>query len=427
MDDIAISVNNLSKFYRLYQKPIDRLKESLDIFKKEYSQKFYALDDISFKVRKGETLGIIGKNGSGKSTLLKIITGVLTQSGGSVEVNGKIAALLELGTGFNFEMTGMENIYFNGTIMGYTRSEIDERVDEIVNFADIGAFIHQPVKTYSSGMFVRLAFAVSINVEPDILIVDEALSVGDMFFQLKCYKKFNEFKEKGKTIIFVTHDLGSVLKYCDRTIVINEGHKVAEGDSKEMVDVYKKILVNLDIDKENAIVENNEKLVSFNISKIELKKNMMINPNHSSYGDMSAEIIDYGIMDDKKQFSQVLIKNNEYVFRMRVKLNKNLKEPIFAMTVKDIKGNELYGTNTMIEMTNVGIIEKGKIVEVGFRHKINIQGGNYFISFGCTGFTTAGEFVVYHRLYDLIGFEVVSSKNTVGLFDSNIEIDFKDW
>ena len=190
------------------------------------------MHDLNFDIKKGECVGIIGTNGSGKSTILKIITGVLNPTSGNVEIDGRISALLELGAGFNMEYTGLENVYLNGTMIGFTKKEIDAKLDSILEFADIGEFIHQPVKTYSSGMFVRLAFAVAINIDPEILIVDEALSVGDVFFQTKCYKKFEEFKEQGKTILFVSHDLSSISKYCDRVVLLNKGVKLAEGRPK---------------------------------------------------------------------------------------------------------------------------------------------------------------------------------------------------
>ena len=211
MDNVAIKVNNVSKIYRLYDKPTDRLKEALGFSKKKRYKEHYALNNVSFDVKRGETVGIIGTNGSGKSTILKIITGVLNPSMGDVKIAGRISALLELGAGFNMEYTGIENIYLNATMMGFTREETDAKLQSILDFADIGDFVYQPVKTYSSGMFVRLAFAVSINIDPDILIVDEALSVGDVFFQVKCYHKFEEFKKMGKTILFVSHDLGSIV------------------------------------------------------------------------------------------------------------------------------------------------------------------------------------------------------------------------
>ena len=216
MPNTAIKVSHLTKVYKLYDKPIDRLKESLHPLKKKYHKDFYALNDVSFEIKKGETVGIIGKNGAGKSTLLKIITGVLTPSSGHVHVNGRIASLLELGAGFNPEYTGIENIYLQGTLMGYTKEEMEAKIDEILTFADIGDFVYQPVKSYSSGMFARLAFAVAINVEPDILIVDEALSVGDMYFQQKCMDKINTMRSRKMTLLFVSHSIGQVKKICEK-------------------------------------------------------------------------------------------------------------------------------------------------------------------------------------------------------------------
>ena len=235
MDKIAIRAKDVSKIYKLYHKPSERLLDALGIAGKNRFKEHRALDHVSFEVKKGETIGIIGTNGSGKSTILKIITGVLSPTEGAVEISGRISALLELGAGFNMEYTGIENVYLNGMMMGFRREEMDERLPEILRFADIGDFVHQPCKTYSSGMFVRLAFAVAINIDPEILIVDEALSVGDAFFQAKCYKKFDDFKAQGKTIIFVSHDISSVAKYCDRVILLNQGVKLAEGKPKEII------------------------------------------------------------------------------------------------------------------------------------------------------------------------------------------------
>ncbi len=229
--NLAISVREVTKVYRLYERPIDRLKESLSLTKKKLHKDFFALDKLSFEVKKGETVGIIGTNGSGKSTILKIITGVLTPTTGTVEVDGNISALLELGAGFNSDYTGMENIYMNGTMMGFSREQMDEKIPDILEFADIGDFVYQPVKTYSSGMFVRLAFALAINVEPEILIVDEALSVGDVFFQSKCYARMEQMMKNGTTILMVSHDMGSIIKYCDKVVLLNRGKFVAEGDA----------------------------------------------------------------------------------------------------------------------------------------------------------------------------------------------------
>lgn len=233
-----IEVKNLTKTYKIYNKPMDRLKEAISVTRKCYSRDFHALQDISFTVRKGENIGIIGTNGSGKSTLLKIITGVLSSSAGEVIVNGKISALLELGAGFNPEYTGIENIYLNGTMMGFTKEQMDEKLQDILDFAGIGEFVEQPVKTYSSGMFARLAFAVAINVEPDILIVDEALSVGDTRFQLKCMKRMKEMMSGGTTVLFVSHDVNAIKRFCTRAVWLNRGVIKGDGEVRAITDQY---------------------------------------------------------------------------------------------------------------------------------------------------------------------------------------------
>lgn len=238
MSDITIEIKNLSKVYKLYDKPIDRMKEALSIRKKRYSQEHYALNNLSLEIKKGETIGIIGTNGSGKSTLLKIITGILTPSSGTINVNGKISALLELGAGFNPEYTGLENIYLNGMMLGYSKEEMQAKEQSIIEFADIGEFIHQPVKTYSSGMFARLAFAVSINVEPEILIVDEALSVGDTKFQMKCIEKMKQLKSSGITILFVSHALEQIKRFCDKTLWLNQGNFITFDQTDIVLDQY---------------------------------------------------------------------------------------------------------------------------------------------------------------------------------------------
>src|SRR3989339_782750 len=239
-NDVAVRAYNLSKVYKLYDRSIDRLKESLHPFRRSYHRDFYALKDVSFEIRKGEMVGIIGKNGSGKSTLLKIIAGVLTPSAGSLEVNGKVSALLELGIGFNPDMTGQENIYFSGTIMGYSREEMDAKVDDILAFADIGDFIHQPMKTYSSGMFVRLAFAVATKIDPEILIIDEALAVGDMFFQSKCMLLMRKMIDSGVTLLFVSHDTSAITNLCRRAVYLENGMVKTMGEALSVTDQYLK-------------------------------------------------------------------------------------------------------------------------------------------------------------------------------------------
>ena len=422
MSDLAINVSNVSKMYRLYDKPMDRLKESLGFSRKKLYKEHYALDDISFSVKKGETVGIIGTNGSGKYTILKIITGVLNPTQGNVEINGRISALLELGAGFNMDYTGVENVYLNGTMNGFSREEIDEKLPAILEFADIGEFVNQPVKTYSSGMFVRLAFAVAINIEPEILIVDEALSVGDVFFQAKCYHKFEEFKKMGKTILFVSHDLGSISKYCDRVVLLNKGHKLAEGAAKEMVDMYKKVLVN-QLDSDEKEKKGKEVVESKNSNEL-WKNQISVNSKYIEYGDKKAEIIDYGVVDSEGLLTSSIQKNTEFQIKMKVKFNEAISEPIFAYTIKDVKGTDITGTNTMYEKVYVSA-KAGDIKEITFTQKMNLQGGEYLVSLGCTGFLM-NEFVVYHRLYDVINISVISENNTVGYYDMNSEIEIKE-
>lgn len=416
MSDIAIKVENLSKVYKLYDKPIDRMKESLSLTKKKYSREHYALNNISFEIKKGETVGIIGTNGSGKSTILKIITGVLNSTRGTVEVNGRISALLELGAGFNPEYTGIQNIYLNGTMMGYSKEEVDKKIDGIVKFANIGDFINQPVKTYSSGMFVRLSFAVSINIDPQVLIVDEALSVGDVFFQAKCYKKFDEFKKVGKTILFVTHDLGSISKYCDRAILLNKGIKLYDGNTKEAIDIYKKVLVN-QLDEQVDDFGESKEIMS---SDIKWKESMVINPDIVEYGSKKAEIIDFCIIENKNITNNV-VKGREFLIKMKVFFNCKIEDPIFAFTIKNLKGVEITGTNTMIEKVDLNIVNENECKEITFKQVMNLQGGQYLLSLGCTGYVN-GEFTVYHRLYDVCDITVISDKNTVGYYDMNSDV-----
>ena len=423
----AITVKDVTKIYKLYDKPIDRLKEALNPFHKEYHKKFYALNNLSFEVKKGETVGIIGTNGSGKSTILKIITGVLTPTTGEVEVNGVISALLELGAGFNMDYTGIENIYMNGTMMGFSKKEMDAKLQEILDFADIGDFVYQPVKTYSSGMFVRLAFALAINVEPEILIVDEALSVGDVFFQSKCYRRMEEIRQKGTTILMVTHDMGSIIKYCDKVVLLNKGNFVAEGAPGHMVDLYKKILagqmegleaakdVDSDFSGETAEKEQKEKAYQLPHGKL-MKDSLTINSNRTEYGDGRAEIYDLGLFDQRGNLTNLLLKGEEFTIKEKIRFAAPIQSPIFTYTIKDKKGTDLTGTNTMFEGTDIKPVKAGDEYEVSFTQKMTLQGGEYLLSMSCTGFEQ-GEHTVYHRLYDVANITVISNKNTVGVYD----------
>lgn len=426
MCDTVVKVTDVTKVYKLYNKPIDRLKEGLSLTHKSRHTDHFALNKINFEVKKGECLGIIGTNGSGKSTLLKIITGVLNPTDGKVEVNGKISALLELGAGFNMDYSGLENIYLNGTMMGFSREEMDKKVQDIIDFAEIGDFIYQPVKTYSSGMFARLAFAVAINVEPDILIVDEALSVGDIFFQAKCYRKFNEFKEKNKTILFVSHDLSSVLKYCDRSLLINKGNQVALGKSSEIVDIYKKILANQydenETEDDSDDINISEKSKDDNTSC--WKNSLIMNANCVEYGEKDAEIIDFAVIDNKGNISSTIEKNTDFTIKTKIHFNETIENPIFTFTIKDRKGTAITGTNTMLESKTIPKVEKGTDVIVSFKQNMNLQGGQYLLSVSCTGYNI-DVLTIHHRLYDVCFLEVFSTKDSVGYFDMNSDVSYE--
>ena len=421
MSDIAIHVQDVTKIYKLYDKPTDRMKDFLNLpSKKQRYKEHFALRNLSFDVKKGECVGFIGTNGAGKSTILKIITGVSNPTSGEVVIDGRISALLELGAGFNMEYTGLENVYLNGMMIGFTREEINAKLDDILTFADIGDFIHQPVRTYSSGMFVRLAFAIAINIDPEILIVDEALSVGDVYFQSKCYKKFEDFKKQGKTIVFVSHDLSSISKYCDRVILLNKGQMIDSGAPNDMIDAYKQILVGqYDFEKSQVTNQMKERAINDieNSSKDWMSK-LSQNPDMLVYGDLRAEIADYAVLDANGRISNSIEKGTPFSIRMKIRIRDDVKMPIFAFSLKDIKGTEITGTNTLIEKIE---FETKEEMEVTFKQTMSLQGGEYLLSLGCTGYEN-GEFVVYHRLYDVCNITVVSSKNTVGFYDMDSEI-----
>ena len=425
-DEAVIDVNNVTKMYKLYNKPSDRFREAMGFSKKKQLYKeHYALNNVDFHVKRGECVGIIGTNGAGKSTILKIITGVLSPTEGEVKINGRVSALLELGAGFNQEYTGLENVYLNGTMIGFTKEEIDARLPDILAFADIGDFIHHPVKMYSSGMFVRLAFAVAINIDPEILIVDEALSVGDVFFQAKCYHKFEEFKAAGKTILFVSHDLSSISKYCDRVILLNKGRKQAEGTPKEMVDLYKKILTGNDGPQETREAGAEEAAEATPIPEgKDLKSGLVINSEAEIYGGGEAEIVDFAILDDKGLVSGNIEKETEFSVKMKVEFRAPVQDPILAFTIKDLRGTEITGTNTMFEGQYIPPQNPGDVREVTFTQTMQLQGGQYLLSLGCTGYKN-GEFKVYHRMYDICELTVVSDHNTVGFFDMRSKVKVK--
>ncbi len=423
-----IEIKNLVKEYKMFARKKDRLLETVLPGYKKHTP-FRAMDELNLNVKKGEVLGILGRNGAGKSTLLKMITGVVIPTSGTIETKGKISSLLELGTAFNMELTGEENIYQHGEIFGLTKKEIEEKKPEIIEFADIGDHLYQPVKTYSSGMFARLAFACAINVDPDILIVDEVLSVGDMAFQLKCFKKFEEFKKAGKTILFVSHSVSDIIRNCNRVIIISDGKKIYDGDVKTGVDKYKKMIVGLDDDKndeEEQKKKNKELESKINADKLEnWSKYYSGNDDLLTYGTGAAKIIDYGIFDLENNLQTTINNNDEYIIKMKVQFNKNIDEPIFAVSIKDVKGLELAGANTKVYKKKTGSYKKGDIAIVEFKQSIPLNPEKYTISFGCTRFNEKGDLEVFDRKYDAIFLEILGYRDCLGLLDLKTEIDIK--
>lgn len=385
-EEYAIEIENLSKVYKLYNKPIDRLKETLSITHKSYHDDFYALNNINLFIRKGETVGIIGKNGAGKSTLLKIITGVLSPTSGAVKINGRISSLLELGAGFNSEYTGIENIYLNGTLMGMSKKEVDERMQDILDFADIGEFVYQPVKTYSSGMYVRLAFSVAINVEPDILIVDEALAVGDARFQLKCFKKLEEMKENGITILFVSHATEQVKSFCTSAILMDDGIILYKGEPKETCVkyfdlIFPKIMNKSDTDTkvENKIINDNnvyclypENGTQSNVfgkggAKIDYMKIVGTNGKNVIIGGENLEV--YIRYSWKQDFVKEQQMENDLVNDIGI-----------SFALADEKGNYIFGCNNFDAEVPVDFM-KNDFAVVRFSLKLPyIKSGTYFIT-----------------------------------------------
>lgn len=423
--ETIIEIKDLVKDYKMFSKKQDRLIETIFPMINKHSN-FRAMNNLNLKVKKGEVLGILGKNGAGKSTLLKMITGVVVPTSGSLKVNGKISSLLELGTAFNPELTGEENIYQHGQVMGLTKKEIEDKKQEIIDFADIGEHLSQPVKTYSSGMFARLAFACAINVDPDVLIVDEVLSVGDMAFQLKCFKKFQDFKQRGKTILFVTHNVSDVLKNCTRVIILENGTKTFDGSTKDGVELYKKIITgNSDkkVNNENKKIEVSNEIKTESDNTNTWKSHFSENPNLIEYGNKKAEVIDYGVFDEKGNFLSSIDNEKEVVLKSKIKFNETIDNPIFTMTIKDFNGLEIVGTNTMNEKIYPGKFEKDDIVSVSFKQKLPLAPNKYTLSFSCTHINAKGELEVLNRKYEALLIEIISSKDSVGLLRIDPEIE----
>lgn len=379
--DIAISVSNLSKRYEIYSKPSDRLAQFLSLKKKQYFKEFWALKNVSFDVRRGEAIGILGRNGSGKSTLLQIIAGTLSPSEGTVSTDGVLAALLELGSGFNPEFSGRENVYLNGAILGFTREQMDERFDKIANFADIGFHLDQPVKTYSSGMAVRLAFAVQACVEPQILIVDEALSVGDEKFQRKCFDYIEKLREDGCSILLVTHSTATVEKFCQKGILMHQGEVHGIGEAKRIVDQYHALLysneaVYLDYVKDNSSGN------SSNSSSAHILKENVPELGISNKGDVSslAIIRQWSLLDESEEIRDNYRPGDSVKISFNADILKDVGELQAGILIRTVEGVSVFGTSTLYHNKNIPNAKAGESVQFDFHVELNLCAGTYFIT-----------------------------------------------
>lgn len=422
----AISVKDVTKIYKLYNSPKDRFKEAIHPFHKQYSSPFYALNHVSFQVEKGETVGIIGTNGSGKSTILKIITGVIQPSEGNVEVQGNISALLELGAGFDMDYSGIENIYMNGAVLGFTREEMEMKKDEILEFADIGDFVYQPVKTYSSGMLVRLAFALAINVDPEILIIDEALAVGDAFFQAKCFNKLEEIKAKGTTILFVSHDIVSVKKLCSKAVWLDRGNVREVGEANEVCEHYLSMQIQEQNKEKSQLVqqlvldntlgeETIQSLDKCSFKKIDIENAIGIS------GTEEGEILSFYIRDAKGNDVVVLQTERTYYFGLLVKFHKDINNALFGFEMENTKGVKLFSVNNFLSDEVLAHVRADEIYEVTFEVKLpRICATEYLISPSLAAGSQQNH-VVLHRIHNAIKIDV----DNEGYNLSVIELDTK--
>lgn len=420
--DSIIKAEHISKVYYLYDKPIDRLKEILGGGKSNRHKTSYALKDISFEVKKGETVGIIGTNGSGKSTLLKIITGVISPTSGTVVVNGKVSALLELGAGFNPEYTGIENIYLNGTMMKYSDEEISEKLQGIIDFADIGEYINQPVKTYSSGMFARLAFAVAINVEPDILIVDEALSVGDVFFQNKCFRKFEELKSKGVTILFVSHDIESVKTMTSRVLWIEQGIQKMFGDKLEVCNAYLRTLLlenNLSASKNDAADQE------YAIKKFEMTNYPGIKYRNGDLKHDQVKILSCFVEDENEKIVYDLKGNQRYKICVVFETQIDIPDCIVGYVIQNRKGVSIINSNTLVAGEKKKIpAKKNTRVRVDFEIEMPmLKTDEYIVDCAVAGGKNVMDNTMYTWCYGAMNIYITNPGGNLALLDVDTKVD----
>lgn len=423
--EVSIKVDSVGKVYNLYEKSSDRLKEALFFSKRKYHKEYNALKNVSFSVYKGETFGVIGKNGAGKSTLLKLITGVAQPTQGHVEINGKVSALLELGAGFNQEYTGLQNIYLNGSMMGYSKEEMEPRVKQVIEFADIGDFINQPVKNYSSGMFARLAFAVAINVEPDILIVDEALSVGDVFFQNKCYKKFEELRSKGTTILFVSHDIASVKQMCSRALWLEQGTQKMLGDCVEVCNAYtNSILQKGGTANTNDYLDTSDER-EYVVGEFELENYPPVAFTNESILNPDVRILSVYCQDNDGVMVQDLDIGKKYKVVVIFETDIEIEECIVGFVLETVKGNWLINCNSAIcGKKSTFHVQKDSKIKIEFEIIMpNFINGEYVVGAAVSD-GQMRDFKVLTWLYNTMYVRINNRGNNAALLDidSNINI-----
>lgn len=438
--EIAIKVENICKSYQIYQNPRDRLKQfilprfrrMLGLQPQQYFRDFWALNNVSFEVRKGETVGIIGRNGSGKSTLLQIICGTLNPSSGGIQTNGRIAALLELGSGFNPEFTGRENVYMNGALLGFSAKEVEQRFDRILDFSGIGDFIDQPVKTYSSGMSVRLAFAVQAQSDPDVLIVDEALAVGDAKFQAKCFAHIKALKRRGTSILLVSHATEQIATHCDRAVFLNDGMVISSGMPRDVINTYLDYMFGLErvSDGENVGIEVSSKLDDgedlLSATEDLFHSHQTYNPHEYRWGDGTAKILDYSLMSDERCNIGTVDIADQVRLRLSIAFFEEVVRPILGFTIKTKEGVTLFNTNSELqacqEFSAAGMA--GSVVGVSVSFKVLLAPGDYFISVGVASRRLDGTVVPHDRRYDSIQLTVVSGERDyfTGFFDLGAKI-----
>ncbi|NDL62310.1 ABC transporter ATP-binding protein [Acerihabitans arboris] len=458
-NDMAIKIDNISKCYQVYESPTRRLKQfivpRLDHYlgkpPRNYHEDFWALRDISFELPRGQTMGIVGRNGSGKSTLLQIIAGTLSPTGGNVQVNGRVAALLELGAGFNSDFSGRENVYLNASLLGLSREETDIKLDDILAFADIGRFIDSPVRSYSSGMLVRLAFAVQAQIDPEILIVDEALAVGDAKFQAKCFARLKKLKQNGTSILFVSHATEQIVTHCDSAMLLDGGVMKSKGAPRDIVNRYLDILFGKQkiqnserqavVKQIDVAIEGEEKRSAREMQSVNGSNGSMgiadqlngvyterpnYNPSEYRWGDRAAEFMDYHLSQAGKSYPSSLIPHEEIVFSFRVLFRATVVRPIFGFAVKTKEGVTIYNTNSewqSVELTDVAQPNEEMIVSVTM--PVMLYEGDYFISVGIASSSTEGDVIPHDRRYDSIHLAVGAVTSFTGLADLNARIKFE--